>query len=92
MKTLIKIFPLAFIVLFLISCGIMRQPVTTTVPDNNKTYTVDYLFEHAGCKVYRFQDMGHYVYFTNCVGDVTSIKKDSTEDRVTNQIRNILSK
>ncbi len=92
MNTLIKNFLLAFSAIFLISCGIMRQPVTTTVPDNNKTYQVDYLFEHDGCKVYRFQDIGHYVYFTNCVGDVTSIKKDSTESRVINQIRNISPK
>ncbi|HCY41263.1 MAG TPA: hypothetical protein DHV48_07910 [Prolixibacteraceae bacterium] len=63
-----------------------------TVPANNDTYQVEYLFEHDGCKVYRFEDRGHYVYFTNCVGDVTSIQKDSTEARVINQIRNISPK
>ncbi len=92
MNSLAKNLLLAFSAIFLISCGIMRQPVTTTVPVNNKSYQVDYLFEHEGCKVYRFQDMGHYVYFTNCVGDVTSIKKDSTEARMINQIRNIQPK
>lgn len=92
MNSLAKNLLLAFIAIFLISCGILRQPVTTTVPVNNKSYRVDYLFEHEGCKVYRFHDMGHYVYFTNCAGDVTSIKKDSTEDRVINQIRNIQPK
>lgn len=74
------------------SCFTFRQPVETKVPKNNSSYQVDYLFEHDGCKVYRFQDSGHYVYFTNCVGDVTSIKKDSTEARVINQIRNFSPK
>lgn len=43
-----------------------------------------YLFEHEGCKVYRFMDMGHYIYFTNCEGDVTSIESDSV--RTVNRI------
>ena len=38
------------------------------------------LFEHDGIKVYRFFDMGNYVYFTTR-GDVTSIKNDSTGER-----------
>ncbi len=87
MKSLTKFSGLVLFVLFLNSCGI-NQPISTQLPSNNGTYAVDYLFEHDGCKVYRFQDMGHYVYFTNCAGDVTSIKKDSTEARVINKIRN----
>ena len=51
-----------------------------TWQENNTTYTVSYLFEHDGCKVYRFYDMGHYVYFTTR-GDVTAIKNDSTQHR-----------
>ena len=62
-------------------------PVATVVPQNNETYEVDYLFEHDGCKVYRFYDGGHWVYFTNCRGNVTSIKNDSTAETVTNSIR-----
>ena len=42
------------------------------------------VFEHEGCKVYRFMDMGHYIYFTNCKGDVTSIESDSV--RTVNRI------
>ena len=48
--------------------------------ENNQTYEVSYLFEHDGVKVYRFLDLGNYVYFTTR-GDVTSIKNDSTEER-----------
>jgi len=91
MKSLTKFSGLVLFVLLFNSCGI-NQPISTQLPSNNGTYAVDYLFEHEGCKVYRFQDMGHYVYFTNCAGEVTSIKKDSTETRVINQIRNILPK
>ena len=60
-----------------------EQPIAKQIPDNNQTYKVDYLFEHDGCKVYRFRDMGNWVYFTNCGGDVTAIKNDSTETKVT---------
>ena len=86
MKSLIKVAGFAFIVVLLHSCTINR-PITTLSPENNGTYTVDYLFEHDGCKVYRFQDMGRWVYFTNCSGDVTSFQNDSTRTRVINAIR-----
>jgi len=62
-------------------------PITAEKPANNKTYEVEYLFEHEGCKVYRFHDHGNYVYFTNCEGTVTSIGQDSTETRVINPLR-----
>lgn len=54
------------------------RPLERTYSDNNEEYKVDYLFEHDGCRVYRFKDKGNYVYFTNCNGDVTSIVNDST--------------
>jgi len=67
----------AFVFSFcLFSCG--GIPIMQSAPHNNETYTVDYLFEHDGCKVYRFYDHGSYVYFTNCNGNVTSIDSDST--------------
>ena len=62
----------------------ISEPLKRTESENNKTYTVDYLFEHEGCKVYRFYDHGNYVYFTNCKGE-TIAKTDSTEVR--NEIR-----
>ena len=57
-------------------------PLTKGESENNKTYEVEYLFEHDGCKVYRFYDLGNYVYFTNCNGEAI-IKTDSTEIRNT---------
>ena len=56
-----------------LSSCVSQIPLTKEKPVNNSTYQVEYLFEHEGCKVYRFMDMGHYIYFTNCKGDVTSI-------------------
>jgi Domain of unknown function (DUF4884) len=59
-----------------------QMPVKTQNPENNQTYKVDYLFEHDGCKVYRFYDRGNCVYFTNCNGEAI-VKTDSTEVRNT---------
>lgn len=55
-------------------------PIKHEEPQNNSTYSISYLFEHDGVKVYRFYDCGNYVYFTT-QGEVTSIKKDSTSQR-----------
>ena len=87
MKIGVRIVLAATLVVALESCFAFRYPVSTEQPSNNRTYEVDYLFEHDGCKVYRFYDRGNYVYFTNCQGDVTAIKNDSTAERVTNSIR-----
>jgi hypothetical protein len=62
------------------SCGITGIPLQSKAPQNNNSYTISYLFEHDGVKVYRFYDMGNYVYFTT-KGEVTSIKNDSTAQR-----------
>ena len=67
------------------ACGLTGRPIAKSAPENNPSYKVEYLFEHDGCKVYRFMDMGNYVYFTNCQGDVTSIENDSV--RIVNKVR-----
>ena len=84
MKIIIMKKFLPFIALLMASgCTIERQmPLKTQEPENNQTYKVDYLFEHDGCKVYRFYDRGNCVYFTNCKGDVI-VKTDSTQVRNT---------
>ncbi len=75
-------------VLLLASCY-YAKPVTTEITNNNKDYKVDYLFEHDGCKVYRFYDRGNYIYFTNCNGE-TIAQTDSMAIR--NQIKVALHK
>ncbi|HAC72194.1 hypothetical protein SDC9_111108 [bioreactor metagenome] len=88
MKTFVKILMLIALTSVMYCCSsLYRLPVSTEIPVNNQSYQVDYLFEHDGCKVYRFYDRGQYVYFTNCQGEVTSIKNDSTAARVTNSVR-----
>jgi hypothetical protein len=66
----------ALLILSLSSC-LVQQPVTSQTAVNNQDYKVDYLFEHDGCKVYRFADRGYNVYFTNCNGNAIA-KSDST--------------
>ena len=64
----------------IISACNLNVPLRYEKPSNNDTYTIDYLFQHDGVKVYRFYDMGNYVYFTTR-GDATSIHADSTKQR-----------
>jgi hypothetical protein len=93
MKTLLKSLLILIVSFEFFSCARQIQiPISKVTPENNKTYQVDFLFEHDGCKVYRFLDYGNFVYFTNCNGNITSIKSDSTEARTINVIRNDVKK
>lgn len=82
------ILPAIILVSFTIlqSCRSIRMPVSTHVPENNQNYVVDFLFEHDGCRVYRFYDRGNYVYFTNCFGDINSVVNDSTVIRTITKV------
>jgi len=62
MKTLIA---LATFALALSGCA--RDPVETS-RTNNPSIVVEKLFEHEGCAMYRFQDAGNNVYYSNCQG------------------------
>ena len=82
MKKSIYIVILGLLICLIASCGIYKEPISVE-RSNNTDYNVSYLFEHDGCKVYRFIDNGNYVYFTNCRGNVTAIiENDSIEKRV----------
>ncbi len=87
MKKLIRTFVILIAITSLFSC-VMQKPISKLPPNNNGTYKVEYLFEHDGCKVYRFGDYGHYVYFTNCKNSVSSVENDSTQIHVDNMILN----
>ena len=63
MKTIAKLFIFSFIVMGIPSCY-TAIPLKEGKSENNTTYKVSYLFEHDGCRVYRFYDRGNYVYFT----------------------------
>ena len=86
MKALFKSLLILLVSWEFLSCD--RQiPVSRVIPDNNKTYQVDFLFEHDGCKVYRFTDRGNNIYFTNCNGNATSFQSDSTQIRTINVVK-----
>ncbi len=64
MKTRLSI--LVLIGIMMTACYTGR-PVAKQVPQNNDTYKVDYLFEHDGCKVYRFYDRGVIMFILRTV-------------------------
>jgi hypothetical protein len=80
MKKIIKIVAVVTMFLFIQSC-VTQQPLQRAQSDNNQSYVVEYLFEHDGCKMYRFFDRGYYVYFSNCSSEITNITSDSTRVR-----------
>jgi hypothetical protein len=61
---------LIFVMLYLTSCGgAIQRPIEVNITSNK--FQVELLFEHDGCKVYRFNDFGKSVYYTNCQGSTT---------------------
>lgn len=61
-----------------------------TEQTTNAGFEVELLFEKEGCKIYRFTDGGHAVYWTDCRGKVESVYqqssgKSSYEVRVLNE-------
>ena len=73
-----KLLTLLLVYSTLMGCRAAQIPISKQNAKNNMTYKVEYLFEHDGCKVYRFYDNGNYVYFTSCKGETTSVLSDST--------------
>ena len=65
-----KITFIALAAILLASCKENGTPVTTSDKENN--YRVVKLFEIDGISVYRFNDCGTWVYFTNGNGKVHS--------------------
>lgn len=80
-KNLSSLLLLALACICFSACFVQRS-VSVDKAANNPDYTVSYLFEHDGCRVYRFYDTysGSYVYFTT-QGDVTAIPNDSTRQQ-----------
>jgi hypothetical protein len=46
--------------------GCVTEPLAT-VQTNNQQMQVDLLFEHDGCRIYRFRDIGFH-YYAQCEG------------------------
>lgn len=73
--------------LALSACAVSEKPISQTFPPNNPTYKVEYLFEHDGCKVYRFRDEFNWVYFTNCRGETISYPDSAKVIRNTTNLK-----
>ncbi len=54
-----------FLALVVTGCAESADPVWTH-PTDNTQISVSLLFQHDGCRVYRFVDWGRYHYFANC--------------------------
>lgn len=61
--------------IILSSCNKAAQETT---PTTNSAIKVDLLFEKDGCKIYRFNDAGHNVYWSDCRGKVESVYNESS--------------
>jgi hypothetical protein len=57
---------------FTVACS--KEGLFTKQTDNHE-FNVDLLFEHDGCRVYRFRDGGYNRYFTNCKGSTSWIER-----------------
>ena len=61
--------------LIMLGCG---KKAKEKIQTNNSEIKIDLLFEHDGCKIYRFTDGGHDVYWTDCRGKVETTYSRST--------------
>ncbi|OWP82789.1 hypothetical protein BWK59_14010 [Flavobacterium davisii] len=59
--------PSLLALLLLSSCK--EEPLKTI---QNGNFKVEYLFEQNGCKMYRFEDGGRYIYWSDCQGKIQS--------------------
>lgn len=66
------LFVLAFCLL-LWSC--VEAPEETTASGN---FTIEKLFEHEGCNMYRFKDGTRYIYWSDCRGKINADYSTST--------------
>lgn len=62
---------IAFVVLSLAILSSCNNDALYSSATNNNQIKVDFLFDHGGCKVYRFRD-GRDHYFTNCTETISS--------------------
>lgn len=84
-----KHFYLIFIIGALLSIAACtpKMPIYTKPSSNNKDYNVSYLFEHDGCKVYRFMDGSNCVYFTSCQGETVFVRDSLSEIRNSTRLK-----
>lgn len=82
-----KILLVVLIFGFVLGCKESPKPVSVEQASN---YEVQKLFEHDGCKVFKFYDGGYPRYFTNCTETISSITRRTgkTSTAVIETVRN----
>lgn len=79
------------ILLIICFCAIScKEDPKSTTQDGN--FTIEFLFEKDGCKMYRFKDGSRYVYWANCEGKVSSDYTTGGKNKYTNLEETIISK
>jgi hypothetical protein len=54
-----------------LAAGCAREPIGEPIHTNNPDLQLAFMFEHEGCRVYRFYDQGYARYFSDCRGSVS---------------------
>lgn len=67
--SIMKLLSLMLVLIIMASCE-SRIPAKENI--KNGEYTIEFLFEHDGCKMYRFDDGVRYVYWSDCRGKVNA--------------------
>lgn len=62
-----KVFLIVLVAVSLMAC---KKGAMNTSKTINPEFDLELLFEHDGCKVYRFYD-GRYIYYTDCRGQAS---------------------
>lgn len=61
---------LAILCLSAISCAKKAEQSAAVGPE--KMYRIEKLFTYEDCTIYRFNDVGRYIHYTNCKGQTNS--------------------
>ena len=89
-RTILKIWTAIVVCIILLTAPTgCAKDAERKVKVSNPNFDVQLLFEKDGCKIYRFMDGGHYVYWTNCDGNVSySYQQVTGKSSVTVRVQN----
>ncbi len=73
----------------LVLAGCAKDPVSSSRTDNAEV-GLDKLFTHDGCSVYRFYDAGHFHYWADCRGTVSTAYVQNCGKNCTRTVRDEL--
>ena len=86
-----KISHIAYLLLVAVFISSCKEEAQSTIQNGN--FKIEFLFEQNGCKMYRFQDGGRYIYWSDCQGKIQSDYSQSTgKGTTTHHFESITSK